>query len=339
MGRPVRPSRPGRASADSEDLPNAGRRADYNPTIRHDRIAMSLGLLISVAIPAITFVLMAVVGSDLRVADFRRLLQRSRLVWAGLLVPPVVLPPLALGLIALFAPPAPIAMGLLLIAACPVGGISNTFTYLAGATTTLSVLLTTLSCLMAVVTMPAVGAALGWVRQETLVPAVPAPALFAHLLTAVALPTALGLFARARWPAAVDRYRHLLRRVAFALLALLILLVVLSDVVAFVRALPAAVPLAVSFIAASFVVGAAVGAVLGAERPDLVALAIEFATRNVAVATMAAVTVLGRVDFAIFGTAYFLTEVPLVTGAALLVRSLGQGRSTPRHGRVPRSGG
>jgi len=300
---------------------------------------MHLGPVISVAIPAITFVLMAVVGSDLRVEDFRRLLRRSRLVWAGLLLPPVVLPPLALGLIALVHPPAPIAMGLLLIAACPVGGISNTFTYLAGATTTLSVLLTALSCLTAVVTMPAVGAVLGGARHETLVTGVPAPTLFAHLLAAVAVPTTLGLFARARFPAAVDRFRHWLRRVAFALLALLILLIVLSDIRAFVRALPEAVPLAVSFIAASFLVGAGVGVALGAERPDLIALAIEFATRNVAVATMAAVTVMGRVDFAIFGTAYFLTEVPLVTGAALLGRSPGLGRSTSRHRPAPRLGG
>lgn len=288
---------------------------------------MRLGAVISVAIPVITFVLMAVVGSDLRREDFRRLLRQSRLVWAGLLIPPVVLPPLALGLIALLGPPAPIAMGLLLVAACPVGGISNTFTYLARANTTLSVLLTALSCLGAALTMPVVGAALGAVRHEAIVAAPPASALFAHLLLAVALPVSLGLFARTRWPAATERLRPAAWRLAIALLALLIALIILNDVPAFMASLPDAVPLAVCFIAASLAIGAAVARTLRANWPDGVALAVEFATRNVAVATMAAVTVMGRVEFAIFGTAYFLTEVPLMVGAALVLRQVAQRRA------------
>jgi ACR3 family arsenite efflux pump ArsB len=78
--------------------------------------------------------------------------------------------------------------------------------------------------------------------------------------------------------------------------------------------------LAAVFVACSFAVGGAVGHAIGAHPTDRLTLAIEFATRNVAVATTIAVTVLGRTDFAIFGTAYFLTEAPLMAAAVVVLR-------------------
>ena len=281
---------------------------------------MSISAVIDIAIPLITFILLASVGTDLKAVDFRRLFRRSRMLSAGLLVPPLVLPALALGLIAVAQPPAPVASGLLLIAMCPVGGISNTFTFLARASTALSVALTTLSCLMAPLTVPAIGAGLALLSQQRLVTRVPVGGLLKQLLATVALPVSLGMIARARWPDLTDQYRPTLQRLGFALLALLLVLIVLADVRGFLRALPFAVPLAAAFVASSFVVGGGIAHALGGDARDRATLAIEFATRNVAVATMIAVTILGRVDFATFASAYFLTELPLMTAAVVALR-------------------
>jgi ACR3 family arsenite efflux pump ArsB len=68
-------------------------------------------------------------------------------------------------------------------------------------------------------------------------------------------------------------------------------------------------------------VGGGVAHAVGGELRDRITVAIEFATRNVAVATTLAVTWLGRVDLAAFATAYFLTEVPLMVGVVVLFRS------------------
>lgn len=274
---------------------------------------------------------MTIVGSDIRLEDFRRLVHRSRLVWIGLLLPPLFLPAVAAGLIALLRPPPSIAAGLLLVAACPIGGISNAFTFLAGGTTTLSVLLSAFTCLAAVLTMPATGVALGAAGYQAVVAAPPGVPLLAHLMLAVALPAALGLAVRTHWPATTERLQPIAWRVASALLGLLIVLIILSDVPAFVAALPHAVPLAVCFILATLAAGVVVARVSGAARPDAIAFAIGFATRNIAVATMTAVSVMGRAELAIFATAYFLTEVPLMVGAALLVRAVG--RRWPRRER------
>ncbi len=62
-------------------------------------------------------------------------------------------------------------------------------------------------------------------------------------------------------------------------------------------------------------------AAVNADRGDRFTIAAEFGTRNVAVATAIAVTMLGRVEFARFATAYFLTELPLMLVAIAAFRS------------------
>jgi hypothetical protein len=42
-----------------------------------------------------------------------------------------------------------------------------------------------------------------------------------------------------------------------------------------------------------------------------------FVVRNVGIATAVAVTALGRVEFAVFATAYFLAQVPILLAAVL----------------------
>ena len=103
---------------------------------------------LNLAIPAITFLVLLPVGLDLAPADFARVRHQPRVIAAGLVGPLLVLPPLALLLIALFSPTTDLRAGLLLVVACPIGGISNTYSYLAGASTALSVTLTACSSLL-----------------------------------------------------------------------------------------------------------------------------------------------------------------------------------------------
>ena len=110
--------------------------------------------LVDLAVPAITVLVMLAVGLDLAPTDFARVRRQPRVVAAGLVGPLLVLPPLALLLVVVFAPSSDLQAGLLLIAACPIGGISTTYSYLAGASTALSISLTAISSLLAVATIP-----------------------------------------------------------------------------------------------------------------------------------------------------------------------------------------
>ena len=53
---------------------------------------MTVKPVIDVTVPAITFLLRVAVGSDLRLADFRKLRAQFGLILAGLLLPLVLLP-------------------------------------------------------------------------------------------------------------------------------------------------------------------------------------------------------------------------------------------------------
>ena len=74
---------------------------------------------------------------------------------------------------------------------------------------------------------------------------------------------------------------------------------------------------------------AAPKAVLG--YPDLIELTAQTIRARAARYRRLAVAVLGRVEFAVFATAYFLVQVPLLVGAVLVSRRVrgGRGESLP----------
>jgi BASS family bile acid:Na+ symporter len=277
-------------------------------------------LLLDIAIPAITFVLLGAVGLDLRVEGFRRVARQPGVMLAGLAGPVLLLPLLALGLLAIFRPSPAIAAGLLLIAACPIGGISNTYSMLSRASTALSVALTGLSCVFAIVTIPVLTLFFSWAVGNPLSSGVPVRTLALQALLVLALPVGIGMMVRHVWPGAADDYQGVIRRVGFLALGLLILLVMYAQWAEFARDVGGRVSLAASFVVLSFLAGWLVARVVRCDARDQFTLAAEFATRNVAIATAIAVTILGRVDFAVFATTYFLTEAPLLVLAAVVFR-------------------
>ena len=278
--------------------------------------------VLDLAVPALTFLLLLAVGLDLTPGDFARVRRQHAVLAVGLVGPLLVLPPLALLLVVLFRPSPDLQAGLLLIAACPIGGISNTYSYLARASTALSVTLTACSILGAAVTIPAVSLFFGAVRGQPAGYAAPLPSMLAQLLMMFAAPVGLGMWLRFKRPALAARSHPYFRALGFGGTAALIGLIVASDPVGFTSGLSGTVPLGATFVAVSFLAGWLSGVATGTSRPDRFTLATEFATRNIAVATATAVTLAGRVEFAVFATTYFLTEIPLMLGAIAVYRRL-----------------
>jgi ACR3 family arsenite efflux pump ArsB len=119
----------------------------------------------------------------------------------------------------------------------------------------------------------------------------------------------------------VEKRRGVLQRLAFTGVALLVFFVVGADVQGFRDNLGTTVPLAAAFVIGSFTIGLMIAISAWASDRDAFTLASEFATRNVAIATAIAITLLGRVGFAVFATTYLLTEIPLMLLAVLVFRS------------------
>jgi len=99
----------------------------------------------------------------------------------------------------LYGLPTPLAVGLILVACCPGGTASNVVTYIARADVALSVTMTAVSTLLAVIMTPTLTALLAGSRVE-----VPALGLFLSTVQVVILPIAAGLLLK-RWFPAVTR--------------------------------------------------------------------------------------------------------------------------------------
>ena len=283
--------------------------------------------VLDVAVPVVTFLVMTIVGLDLSRPDFERVRARPRILVAGLLGPFLLLPPIALAVLAVVPMPEEIRAGLLLLAVCPVGGISNTYNYLARASTALSVTLTAVSCLLAVVTMPLLTRLFEVVLGRPFGFRAPVGPLAAQILGMLVLPVAVGMTLRARAPGFASRHETAFRRAAFAGIVLIIGFVLWSEWGRFLANLAASAGAAALFVLLAMGAGFLVALGAGADRRERFTLSVEFATRNTAIAAAVAITLLGDTRFAVFATTYFFTEaVPLLAAVAAFRRAAGDAR-------------
>ncbi|UWR25176.1 bile acid:sodium symporter family protein [Sulfitobacter sp. S223] len=103
---------------------------------------------------AILAVVMFSIAIDLNPRDFKLLARSPKPLLAGLISQFVVLPVLTFLLVLVAQPQASVALGLILVAACPGGNISNFITHRAGGNAALSVSMTAFATVAAIVLTP-----------------------------------------------------------------------------------------------------------------------------------------------------------------------------------------
>ena len=115
---------------------------------------MSLFQFANIFIPLTVFLLMVCVGMGLAVEDFKRLLTQPRAIGVGITGQMILMPAMAFAIAALWPGSLSFKVGLILLAACPGGPLSNSFVYIARARADLSVSLTAINGMLALVTTP-----------------------------------------------------------------------------------------------------------------------------------------------------------------------------------------
>lgn len=264
--------------------------------------------------PITLFVLMLIVGLELTVADFRRVMASPVAVIGGTLAQLVALPLLAWGVAAVFALDPVFAVGAVLMAASPGAGASNILAFIGRGNVALSVTLTGLASLASVITLPAMAALSVRVFLEQEGGAdVPIWPLLSQLIFALLLPISLGMWIRARFPGEAVRWIPRIQRIGMlSLLVLVALAIVFSDQ----EAPPNIDAVTLVYAAAAWSVcamamGWGLATLFGMSPADRFTFLIEFSTRNIAVTTIAAFSGLGRIDLALFGGIYAAVGYPL----------------------------
>ncbi|PKM31073.1 MAG: bile acid:sodium symporter [Gammaproteobacteria bacterium HGW-Gammaproteobacteria-11] len=160
---------------------------------------MTGGILSQLVLPLCLFIIMLGMGLTLSPGDFTRIFRFPRPALAGLGGQMLLLPLVGFALAAWLMPTPALAIGLVLLAACPGGVTSNMVTYMARGDLALSVTLTAVSSLLAVISIPLL---VGWAflvfdggYQSVRVPVLQ---MMLSLILMTLLPIALGMWIRAR---------------------------------------------------------------------------------------------------------------------------------------------
>lgn len=277
--------------------------------------------LVDIAIPVVVFLMMVVVGLELTLEDFRRIRAFPKPVLVGTAGQLLLLPVIAVALAWSLDPPPHIVAGMVLVASCPGGAISNYYVYLARANVALSVTLTAVSTALAFVTLPiltAIGFALLLGQQEGI--AIPVGDIMAQLFVILLLPTAAGMWLRHYWTAWVRRHGGLLRLISMGALVALVGFIIQDQSENLSAQIGELLLAAVLFTLLAMTAGVTAGWGLDLAPRDRFSFMVEYGARNLAIATVVGASLLGHTEFVVFAAAFFLIQVPLMLVAISLQR-------------------
>lgn len=117
---------------------------------------MESNVLTAIFLPLALFIIMLGMGLGLTVSDFKRVLVEPKAAILGLIAQLIMLPTVGFLLASLFPLSPELAVGVIVLAACPGGPTSNLVTYLVQGNVALSITLTAISSVITVFTIPLV---------------------------------------------------------------------------------------------------------------------------------------------------------------------------------------
>ena len=190
---------------------------------------MDSPILVSVLLPAAIAVIMCSLGMELTRDDFRHVLTAPRGVAIGMLNLAVISPLLALTMAELFELPPELAVGLVLLGASPGGMMANMLTHLARGDTALSVTMTAISSVGAMVTVPLFLGLAGDHFGATEVGDVGMLGIVLRVFAVTVVPVAIGMELRRHRREWVERVHSRVRRISLTLFAIVVLGAIASE--------------------------------------------------------------------------------------------------------------
>jgi BASS family bile acid:Na+ symporter len=268
-------------------------------------------------LPFTIAMIMLAMGLGLVFDDFRRIFEKPRAVVIGLGAQLVLLPVLGFAVALGFGLRPELAVGLVLLTACPGGAHSNLYASLARADVALSVTLTAISGFVTIGTIPPL------VRLATTVfatggevPKLPILDTTFQIFVIMAIPVVLGMLIRARSERWAGRLEKVVKIFAIVLLALIVVGSIArqsDNVVAF--AIQAGVPVVVLNVVA-MILGYWIAAGARLPRPQRRTITLEVGIQNGALAFALAAGLLQSIAVAIPAILYSI--LVYFTGAVVI---------------------
>ena len=287
---------------------------------------MESGPLISIGLPIALFIIMIGIGLTLTGRDFHQVTVKPTGLIFGTLAQIILMPAAAFALAWLLELPPAMAVGLVIIAACPGGTTSNLFTLLAKGNVALSIVLTVSASLITIMTLPLItnfALKLYFGTQEEI--SLPLGKTVVMLSVIVLLPVAIGMTIKAFQPNLAARAEGIVSIFGGLVLAALVAGIVYGIRDRFVDLLIQAGPATIALNILGIGIGLLCMRAVGLGTRERLAVATELGIKNGTLGLMVTLTLLHSSDMsvpsAIYGVIMFPLGFLLVAYGRRLVRA------------------
>ena len=252
-------------------------------------------------------IIMTGMGLSLTLADFQRVLKSPKAVLIGFLNQIVLLPLLAFALIQFFKVDATLAMGVLILSACPGGPTSNLLSHLAKADTALSVTLTAVNSVVTIITLPLiVNFGLQEFFPDSAEISAPIGSIIGSLVAVIAVPLTIGMLINHYRKEVAAKMDRPVRMASVAILVIIIVGLVLKEKETILQHVADSIVIILSLNVLTMLVGFLSAKLSGLSFKQALTITLESGNQNGTLAITVAVGSLGQVDFAIAGAVYSL---------------------------------
>ena len=259
----------------------------------------------SVVIPWVLRLVMVGLGLSLTIPDFKRVIVFPKAAAIGLTAQLIGLPVAAFALATLFGAPPAIAVGLVILAACPSGVTSNAYTFASKADVPLSVTLTAITSVVTVFTIPfLLGLALDLFNDPGQAVQPSALNMLLNLVTVTLVPLVIGMLIRAWFSAfALAAVEPIRKGVLYLMIAVLVLGVASSyqEIIDYYRT---AGLLVITMNLLTMALGYGAARLFQLPTPQVITITFEVGVQNLALAFAITFNMLNRPELAVTGLIY-----------------------------------
>ena len=262
-------------------------------------------------------IIMLGMGLSLVTDDFKRILVYPKAIFVGLFNQLIILPLVGF-LIAISFPIQPeIAIGIMILAACPGGPTSNLIAHLAKGDTALSVTLTAFSSIITIITIPfIINFALVHFLDEGQMIKLDVVKTIAQILIIIIIPISIGMIIRRYKEGFAIRMAKPVRIASGIVLALVIIGIVIKEKENFVSYFQQAGIVALVLNVTTMTIGYFMAKMFKIKNKRAISISIESGIQNGTLAITIAVVLLGDAAFAIAPAIYSL--IMFFTGGAVI---------------------
>ncbi len=252
-------------------------------------------------------IIMLGMGLSLVIDDFKRIIVYPKAILVGLVNQLILLPLIGFGIAVGFPLTPEIAIGIMILAACPGGPTSNLITHLAKGDTALSVTLTALSSFITILTIPfIVNFALEHFLEKGEIIQLDVMDSIKNIFVIIIIPIIIGMLIRKYAPGFSNKMEKPVRIASALVLALVIIGIVIKEKENFASYFQQAGIVALLLNVSTMVVGYFSARLFRITDKRALSISIESGIQNGTLAITVAVVLLGSTEFAIAPAIYSL---------------------------------